>query len=60
MTVTAEYEVGDPRRVLALAEPGRAPSELLWGSQDPVESLRMAGIIVNSGWLALTLSERGA
>jgi hypothetical protein len=60
MTVTTEYEVGDPRRVLAMAETGRAPSELLWGSQDPVESLRMAGIIVNSGLLALTLNEHGA
>ena len=56
------YKPGDPRRVVALAEaaPEQPPSELLWGSEDPAESLRMSKIIVNGGWLALTLNEEGA
>lgn len=58
----SDYEVGDPRRVLAAANeaPGQPLTELLWGSQDPEESLRMARIIVEGGWLAITLNEHGA
>lgn len=49
-------------RVIASAEsaPGQPPSELLWGSEDPVDSLRMARIIVKGGWLAMTLNEEGS
>lgn len=56
------YKSGDPRRVVALVESasGQPPNELLWGSKDPAESLRMSKIIVNGGWLALTLNEKGA
>lgn len=62
METVQEYKLGDPRRVIACAEstPDQPPSELLWGSEDPVESLRMARIIVNSGWLAITLNDHGA
>jgi hypothetical protein len=57
-----ECKLGDPRRVIARADsaPDQPPSELLWGSVDPVESLRMSLIIVNGGWLAITLNEEGA
>lgn len=62
MQTALEYKLGDPRRVVAASEsaPDQPPSELLWGSEDPVESLRMARIIVNNGWLAITLNEKGA
>ena len=62
MEAVQEFKSGDPRYVIASAEsaPDRPPSELLWRSIDPVESLRMSRIIVNGGWLALTLNEKGA
>lgn len=62
MEAAQEYKLGDPRRVVAYADsaPNQPPSELLWGSNDPVESLRMARIIVNGGWLAITLNHEGA
>lgn len=62
MESQANYKKGDPRRVLAMAEENtnQSPSELLWGCQDPAESLRMARIIVEGGFLALTLNEWGA
>jgi hypothetical protein len=55
------YKQGDPRRVLAIAKenPSQSLVELLWGCQDPAESLRMARIIVEGGFLALTLNESG-
>jgi hypothetical protein len=62
MQTVKEFKLGDPRRVIASAEsaPKQPPSELIWGSDDPVESLRMARIIVNGGWLAITLNEEGS
>lgn len=62
MQAVQEYKSGDPRRVITAAESvhGQPLKELLWGSEDPDESLRMAQIIVNGGWLALTLNESGA
>jgi hypothetical protein len=56
------YKQGDPRRVLAMAKENsnQTSAELLWGCQDPAESLRMAKIIVEGGFLALTLNEDGA
>ncbi|MDQ5902157.1 MAG: hypothetical protein QG606_373 [Patescibacteria group bacterium] len=62
MQTVQEFKLGDPRRVIASAESttNQPPSELIWGSKDPVESLRMARIIVNGGWLAITLNEEGA
>ncbi len=57
-----DYAVGDPRRVLAAAKAanGNPLTELLWGCQDPDESLRMSRAIAEGGWLAITLSECGA
>ncbi len=59
---TQDYAVGDPRRVLAAAKAanGSPLTELLWGCQDPDESLRMSRAIAEGGWLAITLSEHGA
>lgn len=56
------YKQGDPRRVLAISKENsnQSPKELLWGCKDYAESLRMVKIIVEGGFLALTLNERGA
>lgn len=60
--ITQDYAIGDPRRVLAVAKAanGSPLTELLWGSKDPDESLRMSRAIVEGGWLAITLNEHGA
>ncbi len=59
MTQVQQLESGDPRRIIELS-PAERQTELLWGCTDPKESSRMSEIIVNGGWLALTLSEKGA
>lgn len=59
---SSEFAVGDPRRVLAAAKAsnGGPLTELLWGCQDPDESLCMSRAVVEGGWLIITLSEYGS
>ncbi len=52
----SELKEGDPRRVVS----NLFTEELLWGCDNEEESSRMADIIVNSGFLAITLNERGS
>lgn len=52
-----DMKLGDPRRIVAKVN---IEGELLWGCKSEDESRRMSDIIVNGGFLALTLNERGA
>ncbi|MDZ7612141.1 MAG: hypothetical protein U5L10_05240 [Candidatus Moranbacteria bacterium] len=61
MDFPSSHQPGDPRRVLkSAASTGDLPAkELLWGCKDSQESIRMARILVEGGFLAITLSEEG-